>query len=187
MGAVKIPSSFLTSVRTFARKVHEPIVFGTSSGHKKPQIEHIQEVADLVWISGGTDAEIAAAWLHDSVEDTETKLEDISRLFGSDVAELVHGLTDLPEMTDLPTDQRKLAQSRRVRSKGPGVRRIKLADQISNVRYVVTDPPSNWTHENNRMYCAGAKLIADECKGISPLLDSLFEQEYRKAVAHFEL
>ncbi len=178
---------FLTEVKTFAREKHAPIAFDTRSGHKKPQIEHIQEVADLVWISGGTDEEIAAAWLHDTVEDTGTTLEEIESKFGKEVAEMVHGLTDLPEMLPLSLLERKRAQAKRAKTESVGVRRVKLADQISNTRYVVTNPPASWSHERNRDYCIGAKCIADECRGLSSLLDELFEKEYQKAVQIFGL
>jgi len=178
---------FLTEVKTFVRAKHESKVFEHHSGHVKPQIEHLQEVAVLVWVSGGCEIEIAAGWLHDTVEDTPVTLEEIAGLFGAEVAEIVHGLTDTKEMEELPLLARKRAQAHRVKAESPSVRRVKLCDQISNIKYIVTDPPAHWTHERNRDYCIGAKLIADECRGISPLLDQLFADQYAKAKEIFGL
>ena len=178
---------FLTEVKTFVRDKHEQKVFEHHSGHKKPQIEHLQEVAVLVWVSGGGDTEIAAGWLHDTVEDTAVTLEEIRELFGAEVAEIVHGLTDTEEMEKLPLLDRKRAQALRVKAEGLSVRRVKLCDQISNIKYIVTDPPAHWSRERNRDYCIGAKLIADECRGISPLLDQLFANQYARAKEIFSL
>ncbi len=99
--------------------------------------------------------------------------------------EIVHGLTDSDEIKDLPLDERKFKQSIRVKSESESIRRIKLCDQISNIRCVVSDPPIQWIPEKNRMYAIGAKQIADECKGISPALDAAFLKEYEKAVQQF--
>jgi hypothetical protein len=51
----------LNRAQEFARNAHQHIGGISISGVKKPQIHHIQEVADLVWISGGSDDEIIAA------------------------------------------------------------------------------------------------------------------------------
>lgn len=173
--------------REFAREAHKSIVLTTALGFKRSQIEHLQEVADLVWASGGTDAEIVAAWVHDSVEDTSTTLQDIKKHFGEEVAQIVHGLTDSDDIKNLPTSERKAKQAERVRGENESVKRIKIADQISNVRFVTTDPKETWTFEGNRKYVIGAKLIADQCRGVSPILDELFDKEYKKAVQFFKI
>ncbi len=82
---------------------------------KTPYFFHLQRVARLVQLSGGTDEEIAAAWLHDTVEDTSVTLEDIKRGFGENVAEIVDGLTDLPGWENLPITERKTIQAERQR------------------------------------------------------------------------
>ncbi len=173
--------------REFAREAHKSIILTTALGYKRSQIEHLQEVTDLVWASGGNDTEIVSAWLHDSVEDTSTTLEDIEKHFGKDVAEIVHGLTDSDEIKNLPTSERKARQAERVKKESQSVKRIKLADQISNVRFVTTDPKETWTFEGNRDYVIGAKSIADQCKGVSSILEELFENEYKKAVIFFKI
>ncbi|HEX5774997.1 MAG TPA: HD domain-containing protein [Candidatus Paceibacterota bacterium] len=174
-------SALVPRANQYARKAHAGIGFITACGYDRPQIEHLQEVADLVWTSGGSEAEIAAAWLHDSVEDTSVTLEDIRNEFGEEVAKLVHELTDPGEIRHLPTADRKRKQAERVCAKSESAKKIKLADQTSNVRCVTVDPKAEWTLEGRRNYALGAKQIADQCKGICPTLDEAFDREYLKA------
>lgn len=171
----------------YARTAHEPIFAITKSGIKRPQIMHIQEVADLVWVSGGNDIEILAAWLHDSVEDTSITLVDIKEKFGKQVANIVHGLTDLDSYKSLPVMERKLMQANRVKNENSSVKRIKLADQISNVQFLSTDPINTMTFDECKSYIIGAKIIADECKGISPLLDDLFNNAYKLGIKKYKI
>ncbi len=172
----------VVSARKFARDVHKDEFLVTVQGDHRPKMEHLQEVADLVWASGGSETEIAAAWLHDSVEDTPTTIKDIEEKFGKEIADIVDGLTDPVNFASLPTDERKRLQAERVRNKSVNVKRVKLADQTSNVRLFSTDPKATWTLEKKRVYVIGAKQIADECKGVSPVLDELFNKEYEQAV-----
>jgi guanosine-3',5'-bis(diphosphate) 3'-pyrophosphohydrolase len=165
----------------FARKVHDGMGFVSVGGHDRPQIEHLQEVADLVWVSGGSEIEIAAAWLHDSVEDTSATLEGIEKLFGKDVAKLVHELTDAEELKYLPTAERKQIQANRIRNESESARRIKMADQTSNVRRVTIDPKDGWTVDGRRNYVIGAYKIAEQCKGLNAILDAAFNREYARA------
>ncbi len=177
----------ISLAKQFARKAHEHIILHGISGYERPQTEHLQDVADLVWAADGTEDEIIAAWLHDSVEDTPTTIADIEHAFGKNVAELVYGLTDLDEIKDLPTAERKYKQSLRVKTESESIRKIKLCDQISNIKTVVIDPPKEWLFEKNRAYVIGAKQIADECRGISTMLDGIFDREFKKAEDHFKI
>jgi (p)ppGpp synthase/HD superfamily hydrolase len=111
------------------------------SRSREPKINHIEEVARLVAKSGGSQEEVIAAWLHDIVEDTDTTIPEIQELFGNDIAELVDSLTDPPAFSALPLDLRKFQQAQRLLLKDDRVKRIKLSDQISNVRSVINDPP----------------------------------------------
>lgn len=177
----------IIDARRFAREAHKEIIITTVSGDVRCQIEHLQEVADLVWASGGSDIEIAAAWLHDSVEDTSVTLKDIEEQFGKEVAEIVHGLTDSKELKGLSNAERKPKQAERVKNESSSVKRIKIADQTSNIRFFTTDPKPKWTFEEKRDYVIGAKMIADECKGVSTILDELFESEYKKSADFFKI
>ncbi|MES2203027.1 MAG: HD domain-containing protein [Patescibacteria group bacterium] len=173
-------AELIEKAKAYAHRAH--------TGHKRmdaegsPYIVHPEEVADLVAKSGGSAQEVAAAWLHDTVEDTPTTIEDIKREFGDEIAEIVHGLTDLPEFEKLPVAERKAKQAERVRGESISVRRIKLADQTSNVPTVGSGMFLDMTPGRALDYVRGAKSIAEECKGISPFLDTLFEERYQAAL-----
>jgi (p)ppGpp synthase/HD superfamily hydrolase len=72
---------------------------------------------------------LAAAWLHDAVEDTATTVEDVRREFGDDVADLVWRLTDEPGNN---RKERHHLTHLKIRGRPEAVR-IKLADRIANV------------------------------------------------------
>lgn len=175
----------VSRAQEYARNAHAHIIATTVSGVTRPHILHIQEVADMVWASGGTDNEVIAAWLHDSVEDTNVTLEDIEKEFGKEVAEIVSGLTDHDHYKEMLLPERKQLQAQRLRNESNSVRRIKIADQTSNVKFLATDPISDMTLEECRNYIAGAKLLADECRDISPLLDELFEKMYQLGMVRY--
>src|SRR5712664_2596081 len=99
----------------------------------EPYINHLAEVANLLSIAiEGADAElVAAGWLHDTIEDTETTHRELAEKFGERVAALVVEVTD--DMT-LPKDERRRRQVVEAPRKSPGPKLIKLADKISNIR-----------------------------------------------------
>lgn len=146
-----------------------------------PMFEHISEVAKLVEQHGGTDDMIAAAWLHDVVEDTDVTLAHIQELFGSNVSNLVDGLTDPEDFEHKPLEERKQLQADRIRDLSEDVKRIKLCDQLSNARRVANRPPHDWSEERQWTYIEGARKIATECRGLWPVLDAEFDKVYDAA------
>lgn len=72
---------------------------------------------------------LAAAWLHDTVEDTDVTIDDIKREFGDDVADLVWRLTD---ETNGNRKERHHQTHLKIRGRTEAVR-VKLADRIANV------------------------------------------------------
>src|SRR5215475_2289190 len=75
----------------------------------EPYINHLAEVANLLALAtDGADAElVAAGWLHDTIEDTDTTREELAVKFGERVAALVVEVTD--DMS-LPKEQRRQKQ-----------------------------------------------------------------------------
>lgn len=142
-----------------------------------PMVEHISQVVSLVEEQGGTGEMIAAAWLHDVVEDTDVTWEQIRKWFGGVVADLVDGLTDPDEFEALPLKQRKALQAERIHGLSDDVKRVKLCDQLSNVRRILARPPADWSEAEQATYVLGAHLIALECRGLWPELDDRFEAE----------
>lgn len=98
----------------------------------EPYYNHLHEVATLVQAFGGTDEQIAAAYLHDTVEDQGVKLEDLRAHFGNEVAHLVYWLTDQSKPEDGNRAARKEIDREHTRLASPEAKSVKLADLISN-------------------------------------------------------
>ncbi|MDD3183321.1 MAG: HD domain-containing protein [Alphaproteobacteria bacterium] len=153
---------------------------------RQPSIEHLSEVASLVESVDASDQAVAAAWLHDIIEDTQTTLQEIEARFGHCIASLVDGLTDPMEFASLPLQERKMCQAQRLRNKSLDVLLVKLCDQISNIRSVLVDPPlDNWDDVMSLTYANGAKLIADVCKDHWPQLDKQFSEVFQEAITKY--
>ncbi len=105
----------------------------------EPYIVHPKAVAELVASVGGTPEMVAAAWLHDVVEDTPTPMAAIGESFGPSVALLVNWLTD----EELPGNRatRKAAALRRWANVHPDAKTIKLADLIDNTASILEHDP----------------------------------------------
>lgn len=168
----------VTKAKEFASEVHKDHV--RNDEVKTPYIFHLEEVAELIKESGGSDLEIAAGWLHDTVEDTQTTIEDIFREFGKEIGDIVEGVTDLLEWLPLPLEERKAKQAERVAVESSSIRRVKLADQTSNVR-IVGLANDNFPMDIKFIYIDSAKRIAEACRGVSPYLDTLFAERYETA------
>lgn len=109
---------------------------------KEPYIIHLKEVSSLVKKYGGSDEVIAAAWLHDTIEDCPpTNPQELERNFGRKVAGIVSELTD---DKSLSKKERKLLQLENARYKSQEAALVKLADKTSNVGALANSPPLGW-------------------------------------------
>ena len=111
----------------------------------EPYITHPLEVANILTMMKMDTASIAAAVLHDVVEDTDTTLEDIQASFGEDVAQLVDSLTKISRIK-FRSKQERLAENFRkmvvAMAKDLRVILIKLADRLHNMRTISVLPPA---------------------------------------------
>ena len=147
------PSNLVEEAESFARRNHEG---QTRKGvAQEPYITHVEEVATLVREFGGTDIAIAAAWLHDVVEDCDPTIDEISERFGASVAKVVLEVTD---NKDLPKSARKRLQVESANHKSPEACLIKWADKTSNLRSIANSPP-DWTSERKREYIGWATSV----------------------------
>ena len=102
-----------------------------------PYFSHPLEVAAILTDLKLDDATIAAALLHDTIEDTEATRAEIDSLFGPDIGTLVEGLTKLKKL-DLVTKEAKQAENLRklllAIADDVRVLLVKLADRLHNMR-----------------------------------------------------
>lgn len=102
-----------------------------------PYFSHPIEVAGLMTDLKLDQQTIVTALLHDTVEDTLTTVEEISKLFGDDIARLVDGVTKLSKI-EAQTDDERAAENLRkfllAMSDDIRVLLVKLADRLHNMR-----------------------------------------------------
>lgn len=103
----------------------------------EPYIVHPAEVAGIVATVTHTPEMLAAAWLHDVVEDTGVTNEVIRAEFGAEVAELVGWLTDVSRPEQGNRAIRKAIDRAHSAMAPAEAQTIKLADLISNTRSIV--------------------------------------------------
>ena len=145
----------------FAQKLHS----GQYRVSEEPYIVHPIEVAKILAELKLDKSTIIAAFLHDILEDTETKPEEIQELFGEDVLTLVQGVTKLGKYQFESTQDRQAENFRKMllaMAKDVRVIFLKLADRLHNMRTL------NYMAQNKQ------KRIAQETLDIfSPLANRL--------------
>lgn len=119
----------------FAREVHKDQVRKYTGN---PYADHLAEVAGIVATVTDQPEAIAAAWLHDSVEDCNIPLAAIEQLFGFQVALIVSGLSDVERGNR--TERKRLSRERLAACSGL-IQTIKCADLISNTSSIVKHDP----------------------------------------------
>ena len=109
-----------------------------------PYIIHPLAVAQIVTEMGLDQDAILGALLHDCIEDTDASHEEIERLFGPTVAELVEGVTKLTRANFSSTEQAQMENLRKMfmaMSKDIRVVLIKIADRLHNMRTMQYQTP----------------------------------------------
>ena len=107
-----------------------------------PYIVHPIEVAGIVKSVGAAPEVVAAAYLHDVVEDTDVDISVINQIFGAVVAEYVQLLSDPPKTENSPNRKaRKELDRNRLAAAPAEVQTIKIADLISNTGSIVQHDP----------------------------------------------
>lgn len=125
-----------------------------------PYINHPIDVANILVTVGNIQdtSVLAAAILHDTIEDTEASEADLIERFGEDIASLVMECTD---DKSLPKDRRKQLQIEHAPHKSPRAKHIKIADKISNVRDLSSSPPKDWPTERVREYLDWSEKVVN--------------------------
>lgn len=128
----------------YAKSAHK----GQTRSDKSPYIRHPARVAAIVKkykTSKSIDALLSAAYLHDTIEDTETTEKDIKELFGGLVSSLVKELTSDKDAIDKVGKTQYLIDKMSNMSSWGLV--IKLADRLDNVSDIRTAKSATWRNK----------------------------------------
>jgi len=126
-------SNVVAQARAYAMHAHQRI------DHRRkytgqPYEVHLKAVHQLVSTVSDDPETLAAAWLHDIVEDTTVTIGDVRREFGEQIARLVGELTDVSRPGDGNRAARKAIDRQHLAAASPAAKTVKLADLIDNGR-----------------------------------------------------
>jgi (p)ppGpp synthase/HD superfamily hydrolase len=139
-------------------------------GGEIPYVVHVCQVAMEVMASPRAgDLAMLCALLHDTLEDTETKLEDVARDFGKEVAD---GVLALTKNDALPKPEQMGDSLARIKLQPKEVWMVKLADRITNLQ----EPPHYWSHDKCVAYRAEAGVILRELGEADEMLARRLEE-----------
>jgi (p)ppGpp synthase/HD superfamily hydrolase len=132
-------NDLVQKAKAYATRAHEGQVRKYTG---VPYIVHPIEVMEIVRTVKHDDTMLAAALLHDVVEDTDCTLDDIRAEFGEDVTSLVADLTDVSELGDGNRQTRKAKDRAHSAGASDSAQTVKLADLINNSLDIVKHDPS---------------------------------------------
>jgi len=140
-----------------------------------PYINHPIQVAETLWEFGGvSDGEVlAAAILHDTIEDTVTSPDEIRASFGERVVSLVLEVTD---DKNLPKDERKRQQIERAPHLSSDAKLIKLADKICNLGDILHSPPPDWSQQRREEYLLWTEQVIAGVRGTNTVLEQKYDE-----------
>jgi GTP diphosphokinase / guanosine-3',5'-bis(diphosphate) 3'-diphosphatase len=172
-------SLILTAVKFAADKHRIQRRKSNDESASSAYINHPIDVSETLWRIGGVRDPIliAAAILHDTVEDTLTTPYEIERYFGPDVRRLVEEVSD--DKT-LPKPERKILQIEHAPGLSQPAKQIKLADKIFNVCDVTFRPP-DWPYGRRVTYLDWAEQVVAGLRGCNSELENAFDSVMRIA------
>jgi guanosine-3',5'-bis(diphosphate) 3'-pyrophosphohydrolase len=145
-----------------------------------PYINHPIDVAYHLCCSADvTDVKIlAAALLHDTIEDTDATAEEIKKLFGEEILSLVLEVTD---DKGLAKKERKRRQIEHAQELSPGASLIKLSDKLSNISDIAESPPRGWSRKRKREYVGWSRAVVDRLRKTNKKLENAFHRKANEA------
>lgn len=155
--------NLILKAAAFARQAHDG---KRRKYNDRPYIQHPARVAGRVAAHpGATEAMVAAAFLHDIVEDTPHTLDEVFAEFGLEVARLVEELTNPSKGSKAPRRERKQIDRDHLAGVSREAKIIKLLDRIDNLQEMV-EAPGNF----RRKYCEETRLLAEVIGDADPEL-----------------
>lgn len=124
-------SELIKKASRFAEQAHQ----GQARKYNRaPYITHPARVAfETSKLDGATEQMVAAAWLHDVLEDTPTSIEALQKEFGEQVAVLVKWLTNDPKVPGENRAARKKKAAVRLAAAPKEAQKIKILDRMDNL------------------------------------------------------
>jgi len=126
---------------------------------------------------------VAAAWLHDTLEYTETDANTLIRKFGQETAALVEDVTDPPGLKGKKRRQRQVDHTAKA---GVRTKQLKIADRISNVEEVLNSPADLFRAKSGARYLKWSRRVVEVCRGVAPGLEAHFDRSARRLQARLD-
>lgn len=163
----------ILSALDFAAEKHQSQIRKNKA--KTPYISHPIGVTNNLMMIGDVkdSALIIAALLHDTVEDTQTTLDEISERFGKEVSGYVKELSD---DRSLSKEERKRLQVINASHKSVGAAQIKFADKLYNLTDLLNNPPEEWSRTRIDQYFEWAESVVNRLPACNPELKQAVNQ-----------
>jgi len=176
-----LETSFFDKAAKFAIEAHQ----GTERrGKGYPYIIHPMEAASIVATMTNDPEMLAAAILHDTVEDTDVTIEQIREQFGDRIAELVQHET-APADESLTWRERKTVQIKQLAEASYDGKVVALGDKLSNMRGIAMDYRCKGDATWKLFHAPNGKLDVEWyyrslAKALTELSDTQAYQEYMR-------
>ena len=118
---------------------------------------------------------LAAALLHDTIEDTATTQEELRKSFGTRVAGIVAEVTDDKRLSKAERKRNQLENATHV---SKDAQQLKIADKLCNLRDILSSPPADWPLFRKYQYFDWAKAVVDQVRESNPRLADKFDAAY---------
>ncbi len=171
MSSMDLQSSYQKAINFAAQKHAGQTITGT----QLPYLVHVCNVAMEVLIashhSTGLNVTLAVqvALLHDTLEDTPTSYEELSKLFSEEIAA---GVLALTKNEELPKAEQMQDSLKRIKALPKEIWTVKLADRITNLQ----KPPELWNASKKTAYLDEAVFIATYLEGGNAYLEQRIEE-----------
>lgn len=143
-----------------------------------PYINHPIGVSDIICNEGNvTDTDvIIAGILHDTVEDTDTTLDELEEVFGKKVRDIVDECSDDKSLTK---EMRKMKQIEKAPLSSKEAKVVKLADKIYNLRDLNRQTQRGWSDDRVNEYFIWSSKVFAGLRGSCPPLENILESLLR--------
>ncbi len=141
----------------------------------EPYINHLLEVCHLICTVGKIDDPqiLVAAALHDILDKTTTKTEELNVQFGEEAGAIVLELTEGHHLNGQDNYHHLAPGAKQLSVKG---RIVKLADKIANVESIILNPPTGWDIKKRIIYLEATERIISTLKGTNEFLEEYFKE-----------